>query len=1398
MNNENDVSLRQGNRSINGRRDSSSNYGNGNSSTPSSGRQPSPLLHAKTVPLFQKLLFGWAWPLLKLGSTRPLEEMDLPEVHPLDSSVYNKEYISQLWQRQRNQCKNNIGNGTHSEVVGDVDVDNENVNEHVSHDDGDGGDLGRALFRDYFQTTRFPQLILALNSASRIGQAIALGFLMEQFTQPQGGGGGSDEQKKNTKKGYLWCAILVGCGLIGFPTKQRLYFELYRKGMQLRVGLVATIYNKALRLSSTTTSSTNSNSDNSTQNTISAGKLTNLASNDVERFLSASIPTLFLFIGPIEAIVILIVGIFTIGPVFLVGHGLFLLLIPLQVFLGRRFVYYRSRVAAITDARVTLMSQAVSGARIVKLNGWELELQQRIATLRSKEVALLRAASRYKALNDALYYFSSMVVAVAIFSVRVLLGKDLSPRNVYTTLTLLNILQLSITKQIPNAVMTLSECLVSSKRIQAFLELPENTNSEKDGTNVNNTSSSGGGDEKERVVLSVSAMTCVWDAEVQHQHQDPSSSNSMVVALSNVSLSFECGRLYGIVGKVGCGKSALLQALAGELHVTQGTIFRKYSSLAYAEQNPWIMNGSIRENIIMGRQSSSSSSPKEWYETVLEACGLTFDLSSMANGDETIVGDRGIQLSGGQRARIGLARACYGDSQVLLLDDPLSAVDSSLATSIFQKAILELGVEKGKCIIMATHQKQFLRQQDCLIVVDQGKVISAGEIGVDDTGHISTEMDQTRDTVVAPEEETAPTTSTTNNDETTKTSLAEHNEKRSTGIVEWPTWAAYGKAGGGLHVGLVFFLAFVITQSCLLVLIVKVGSWAEAPHDEQDKPYWFGVVLGLSAGLVILSIARAQFTYHHLIGISQRLHNGMLRSVLRSKIEFFDMNPLGRILNRFSADVGITDEILPLTIYDFLVGAFIVAGGVVTASIGLPFVLVAIPPLVWYFIRLRKIFVSTTRELKRLEGIARSPIFAMMSESLQGMSTIRANNFTEHFRNKFETLHDAHTRAFFAFVASSRWFATRMDILSFTLLATGSILAVLFNDQGWYEVDPAVLGLALTLLIQIAGTNFPWIVRQSAEIVNQMVSVERVLEFGNLTPEAALQTDIDFPPPDLNDDDDGASKRQSIVATDFSVRYRPALPLALRKVSFDIPLGSRIGVVGRTGSGKSTFVQSLFRLLEADSGSIQIGGVDISQMGLHSLRNAISIIPQDPTLFSGLSVRENLDIFGIYSEQDIQRALRTAHMEETIRSLPNGYDSFVAEGGSNFSVGQRQLLCLARASLKRNRILVLDEATASVDQDTERLLQESLKDERSYYYSKNNSNFTIITIAHRLETIIEDDYILVLGSGQLIELDSPANLLRRRSDGSGTFSKMVEDTGISSKLKKRAFAAELAKQKKNE
>eukprot|EP00986_Skeletonema_menzelii_P009118 scaffold4065_cov211-Skeletonema_menzelii.AAC.1 len=1206
--------------------------------------------------IISRFFFHAAYPTLKLGSKRPLTADDLPELGRFESPCHNRLKIEKLWAEEVKSGRMN---------------------------------LGRALLAEYIRSTWKAQLLAFINFIARIGQAWALGMLMEEFGRYDSDASSTSEKAVDAKMAYIYAGLLTGCGLIVFPSKQHCFLQTYRKGLQLKVGLIAAIYHKTLRLPSIGVD-------------VSNGHVTNLASNDVERFQFTSVAAVFIFVGPIASILILIVGIFVTGPAFAVGFSLMILLMPIQIHVGRKFAQFRSRVAALTDSRVSLVAQTVHGNRVMKFNGWEDSFREKIAYQREQEVKVLYKASIYRAFNEALFYFTSLLVSVITFTIDVIAnGRVLSPKTVFTAITLFNMLQNILSKHLPSAVM---------------------------------------------------------------------------VALSDISLSLEAGKLYCLIGVVGSGKSALLAALAGEMPVSEGKIERNYASLSYAVQDSWIMNATVRENIIMG-----SDFDQTWYDEVLESCGLTDDF---CHGDSQILGDRGVQCSGGQRARIGLARALYCDSDVLLLDDCLSAVDSKVARTLFYSAIQKLATKRGRCVVLATHQLQFCDEADCCIFIDKGRVVGMGSysecVSLSDGKLLhTTQAGAIRSSSYKPDDNadreisalpSKPIADKAEAKAVTSEGENAQREKRTTGVIKMKTWIAYMNAVG-VKTAFVMLTLFAVTQALQLLVIVIVGNWSGASADKQ--PSYINTVLWLTSGVVFLSITRAYSAFYSLIKASKQLHNVMLSSVLSAKIEFFDTNPVGRILNRFSADVGICDETLPLTIYDFSVGLFVVVGSIVTAVISLPFSLIALFPLMIYFIKLRRTFVKTTRELKRIDGIARSPIFAMMGESLKGVRTIRCNGKVDYFSKRFEDIQTAHTKAAFAFMLCSRWFAFNLDIISFVFTSVACFSAVLFHDKGWFDIQPSVLGLALTLLIQISTTNFPWIVRQSAEVTNQMVSVERLHEFHNLPAEAPFELDHD------KEIDRDWPSSPSILVKDLTVRYRASLPVCLDGLSFAVGAGERLGVVGRTGSGKSSMIQALLRLLEAEKGFIEVDGVDISSIGLHRLRTSMAVIPQSPVLFSGYTVRDNLDPFSKYRDDTIWDALRSVQMIDAIKALPLQLGAAVAHEGSNFSVGQRQLLCLARALLLRNNIILLDEPSANVDSKTDQLLQKTLRE--------RFSKATIISVAHRLDTIIDYDKVLVLGDGKMIEFGSPSDLLSKEG---GHFLALVNSTGdeMAKALFKRASA----------
>lgn len=1291
-------------------------------------RAPNPY---KESSFLSKMLFMWPYPLLKLGMERPLEDGDLPESLEEDGSRRNRLHLEKIWQDEKDR---------HPEKPS----------------------LHRAILKDFLKSLWYVQPMMMAATIARVVQAVALGWLLESFSADG--------------NGYWWAGILVLCALVILFEHHQVFLMTWHKGMQLRIASVAAIYDKSLRLSST-------HQDVS----ASSGRIINLATNDVERYLMASLFINYLFWGPVQSLAILAAGISELGPAFIAGFALLLVVVvPLQMYLAHKFAYFRSKVASMTDQRVNLVSQTIYGARVMKMSGWEWQFLSRIEDIRAKEIAQIKKANMLKAWNEALFFATNVIVSICIFLTHVAFGGTLTTRNVFTTVTLVNVVQLEMTKHVSLGVMVrsrsydialcvcfssshfvllqgTSECYVSIKRIQGFMEYPELRSETTKELEPDHD-----------VKISLENVTCYWN-ERTGSKTIGESDRPVIHALSNVSLACTTSSLTCVIGVVGSGKSALLQTMVGEMPVGTGNLRRNYETIAYAAQDPWIMGGTVRENIVMGLEMDEA-----WYRRVVLACGLDIDFQQFRNGDMTIVGDRGVQCSGGQRARIGLARALYRDADVLICDDPLSAVDAKVGRLIFSEAIMKLGVERGKCVVLATHQHQYIGENRCVLVVD-GRVKCIGTYSAcvqASGGKLTTRPpDSSVDTLDSKNEKNETDETLGYGGVMDKIGEADGKEMNVKGLVRFDTFVKYTQAMGGAWIGVVLLLLFTATQAPVLVTIAFLGRWAERSAEDQRSGDIIGLVVSLGLAVLVLGLIRAVVSFRLTVRASQRLHDRMTRAVLRAKVEFFDTNPLGRILNRFSADVGSNDDLLPHTLFDFLMIAFVVLGAMVTSVSVLPFTLAVVPPLLWYFLSVRRIFVTTTRELKRLEGLARSPIFAMLSESLSGISTIRSNDYIQYFRKRFEVAHDAHSRAFFAFIASSRWVGFRMDSIMVLFLSVACFLSVVVHRQGWFDIDPAILGLALSMLLQLAGV-FQWCIRQSAEVINQMVSVERVLGFGGLPPEADLEKE--------SDKELATWPREGRLSVKgLSVRYRESLPLSLDKISFEIPSGSRVGVVGRTGSGKSTLVQALFRLLEAEEGSIEIDGVNVADVGLHCLRKRLSVIPQVPVLFSGCTVRENLDPFNAYSDDAVTDALRDVHMLDVVMELPGGLSSMVAEGGSNFSVGQRQLLCLARAILRKNRFLILDEPTANVDRRTDELLQEAL--------SKSFPEATIISVAHRLDTVIDNDLILVLGHGKVLEFGSPADLVEKHN---GHFAGMVRDTGtgMAEELRNRALAAGASKQ----
>uniref|UniRef100_A0A803TSN8 ATP binding cassette subfamily C member 4 (PEL blood group) n=1 Tax=Anolis carolinensis TaxID=28377 RepID=A0A803TSN8_ANOCA len=1060
----------------------------------------------------------------------------------------------------------------------------------------------------------------------------------------------------------------------------------------------------------------------------------------------------YLWAAPLQVTIISVLLWMEIGPACLAGMAVLIILLPLQSLLGKLFSSLRSRTAALTDVRIRTMNEVIAGMRIIKMYAWEKSFADLVSSIRRKEISMVLKSSYLRGMNLASFFIASKITMFMTFMTYVLLGNVITASRVFVAVSLYSTVRLTVTLFFPAAIEKVSEALVSNRRIKNFLILDE-VSQLTPQLKTNN-----------EVALAVHDLTCYWDKTLE------------MPTLQKIAFTVRPGELLIVIGPVGAGKSSLLSAILGELSASKGFIDVQ-GRIAYVSQQPWVFSGTVRNNILFGKEYY-----KDRYEKVLKACALKKDMELLADGDLTVIGDRGVTLSGGQKARVNLARAVYQDADIYLLDDPLSAVDAEVSRHLFEKCICQT-LHKKVCILV-THQLQYLQAAKQILILKEGVEVGKGtysdilKSGIDfasllkkpdddqvplpgTAGHQLSRIRTFSESSVWSMESSVQSQKDGAAEpppmEPLLTALPE--ESRSEGKIGFNIYKKYFAAGANYFVIFIIFSLNILAQVRYLALAneqlkLNVTAMANAGINETrtlDLDWYLGMYAGFTVVTVLFSILRNILMFQVLVNAAQTLHNSMFQSILKAPVLFFDSNPIGRILNRFSKDIGHLDDLLPLTFLDFVQTFLQICGVVAVAIAVIPWVLIPLVPLLILFIMLRRYFLATSRDIKRLESTTRSPVFSHLSSSLQGLWTIRAFKAEQRFQELFDAHQDLHTEAWFLFLTTSRWFAVRLDAICAVLVvvvAFGSLLLA-------HTLDAGQVGLALSYSITLMGM-FQWGVRQSAETENLMISAERVMEYTDVEKEAPWESNK-RPPSEW--------PSEGVIAFEnVNFTYSIDGPLVLRHLTAVIKSKEKIGIVGRTGAGKSSLIAALFRLAEPQ-GRIWIDKYLTSELGLHDLRKKISIIPQEPVLFTG-SMRRNLDPFDEYTDEELWSSLEEVQLKETIEELPNKLETQLAESGSNFSVGQRQLVCLARAILKKNKILIIDEATANVDPRTDELIQKTIREKFA--------QCTVLTIAHRLNTIIDSDRIMVLDSGRLKEYDEPYILLQEKES---LFYKMVQQLG---------------------
>ncbi|XP_043693690.1 ABC transporter C family member 3-like isoform X1 [Telopea speciosissima] len=1147
--------------------------------------------------------------------------------------------------------------------------------------------------------------------------------------------------KKLKYKGYVLVFIFFLSKLINCLSKRHLFFQLRKMAITVRAVLFSIIYKKGLRLSS------------QSKQSHTSGENTNLMSVDVERIGFFSWYLHDIWRMPIEVVLALLILYKSLGIASLAVFVATIVLMLANVPLGKLQEKFQGELMDSKDRRMKVTSEALRNMRILKLQGWEMKFLAKIIELRNSETRWLKKLLYTSAISAFVYYSAPMFVSMVTFGFCILIGIPLESGKILSALAIIEILQEPI-YNLPDTISMIVQTKVSLNRIVSFLCLDDLhlnivQKLPRDGTEV---------------AIEIVNGNFSWDL------------NSPKLILKDLNFRVHHGMRVAICGSVGSGKSSLLSCILGEVPKVSGAI-ELNGTKAYVAQSPWIQSGKIVDNILFGKEMD-----KERYEKVLEACSLKKDLELCAFGDQTIVGERGINLSGGQKQRIQIARALYHDADIYLLDDPFSAVDAHTGTHLFKECLM--GILSSKTVIYVTHQVEFLPPADLILVMRDGRITQAGkyaeildsgtdfielvgahekalsdfnfiERGVALDNLINGEEDDNmlyRVNSIKNDEEREP-----KNDKTEKLVGPEgqlvQEEEREKGEVSLSVYWKYVTATykGALVplilVAQILFQLLLIFSSYWMVLATPV-SHDLRPHVKGSTLIfvYFALTLGSSICILVRSMLIVIAGYK----TATILFNKMHLCIFRAPLSFFDSTPSGRILNRASIDQSALDTSIPHDIEGFLMSVIAFVGTtVVMSQIAWKMLIVFIPltvTCIWY----QRYYICAARELSRLFGVCHAPIIQHFVESSLGSTTIRCFNQEERFMDTNLKLVDGYSRPKFHFSGAIEWLCFRMDMLA---SITYAVCLVFLISMPKGVLSPGVMGLAVTYGLNFSMHGIIWDLNR---LEAKIISVERILQYICIPSEPPLLVEENRPNREW-------PSQGKVDIVDLQLRYAPHLPLVLPGLTCTFPGGMKIGIVGRTGSGKSTLVQALFRVLEPVAGHIWIDGINISKIGLHDLRSRLSIIPQDPTMFEG-TLRSNLDPLEEYTDEQIWEAVDRVQLGDEVRKKEMKLYSAVTENGENLSMGQRQLICLGRALLKRSKLLVLDEATASVDTVTDYQIQQTIR--------QHFSGSTVITIAHRITSILDNNMVLLLDNGLVLEYDSPTKLLENKSS---SFAKLFKE-----------------------
>uniref|UniRef100_A0A6Q2YZT6 ATP-binding cassette, sub-family C (CFTR/MRP), member 9 n=1 Tax=Esox lucius TaxID=8010 RepID=A0A6Q2YZT6_ESOLU len=1035
---------------------------------------------------------------------------------------------------------------------------------------------------------------------------------------------------------------------------------------------------------------------------------------------------------PVQIVMGVILLHYLLGTSALIGASVIVLLAPVQYLIATKLADTQKSTLDHSTDRLKKTSEILKGIKLLKLYAWENIFCDSVEDTRGKELTSLRTFALYTSMSIFMNAAIPIAAVLVTFVSHVLIiGSRPSPSEAFAALALFHILV--------TPLFLLST--VVRFAVKALMTWD--------------------GSISELVLLRLMSS---YSVQVSHGFFTWGSNLS---TLADINVCIPTGQLTMIVGQVGCGKSSLLLAMLGEMQSISGKVCwsnKNRYSVAYATQKSWLLNATVEENITFG-----SPFNKQRYKTVIDACSLQPDIDLLPFGDQTEIGERGINLSGGQRQRICVGRALYQNTNIVFLDDPFSALDIHLSDHLMQEGILKFLQDDKRTVVLVTHKLQYLIHADWIIAMKDGSVLRDGTLKDIQTHDVElyehwktlmnrqdqelekdTEIDNCQTALERKTLRRAFYSREAKNQEEDDDNMSTTTSRRSK--IPWSLCWRYLSSGGFFMVFLMIF-SKLLKHSVMVAIDYWLATWTATKTEntpvnsttddsKTDCEYMSVFIVLCAAGIVLCLITSLTVEF---LGLSAatNLHHNLLNKIIHAPIRFFDVTPLGQILNRFSADTNIIDQHIPPTLESLTRSTLLCLSAIGVIAFVTPFFLITLFPLAVIFYFIQKYFRVASKDLQDLDDSTQLPLLCHFSETAEGLTTIRAFRHEARFKQRMLELTDTNNTAYLFLSAANRWLEVRTDYLGAVIVLTAAVTSIW---SSLYLLPSALVGLGLTYALTV--TNYlNWVVRNLADLEVQMAAVKKVNSFLSTESENYegsmdnSQVPEDWP------------QHGDIKIQDLSVRYDPLLKPVLKHVSAYINPGQKVGICGRTGSGKSSLSLAFFNMVDMFEGQILIDGVDISKLPLQTLRSRLSIILQDPVLFSG-SIRFNLDPERTCTDDRLWEALEIAQLKNMVKALPGGLDAVVTEGGENFSVGQRQLFCLARAFVRKSSILIMDEATASIDMATENILQKVVM--------TAFADRTVVTIAHLVSSILEAEQVLVFSAGKLVECDSAANLLAQQ------------------------------------